>query len=468
VKLNVMGGKTEKQVSRREVLRYGVYGGFGCGLGPALWLGGCGKAGKPAAPKGAPNIVFILIDALRADRLPCYGYPIDTAPNISGLAENGVLFRKVIAPSSWTKTSMASIMTSREAPRHGVLGVEHVLPKSLTTLGQVLYENGYYNIGVNANPWLKAKFNFAAGFDSYKTFDFDGDTVVCWDMNTHALAELNKTEAGRPVFLYVHDMEVHAPYRPESPFFEKPPLAIAGLGMLPDSEIEHRYRKRGLKGPAIQERVIELYDADIKTSDAAIGELVEGLKKASRFENTIFIITSDHGESFREHGTTEHGQNLYPEVYEVPLLLVWPGHLRGHTEITAQVRSIDIAPTLLELAGLAPCESFEGKSFALLADEQIGSRLAVAEVGPNDYIPELEFVAVISAEHLYVKEKTSGTVEFYDLRADPTAHNNLGLSHPSASAYAKLAEAAGTDVTAEKMKLDEQTRRQLESLGYLR
>ena len=130
------------------------------------------------------------------------------------------------------------------------------------------------------------------------------------------------------------------------------PLTIPDLGVVPDGELEERYREKGFDAPGVQERVIELYDGEIRTADAAINQVFEEIKKMNGLENTISVITSDHGEAFREHGTTTHGKNFYPETYEVPLIFSWPDCLSSGTRISNQVRSIDIAPTLFDLTGL--------------------------------------------------------------------------------------------------------------------
>lgn len=452
-----------RSLSRRQMLRCGLYGGLTGALSSALWLGGCTRLRRA---KG-PNIVFILIDALCADHLPSYGYKTNTTPNIQWLADQGVVFKRVIAPSSWTKTSMASIMTSCNPSRHGVRGVKDVLPDRMSTLAEGLTVNGYYTIGVNTNPWLKSTFGFNAGFDIYQTIPFTGNFASAWDVNRQALALLERPRREQSIFVYLHYMNVHAPYRPKPPFFSKRTLVIPGIGPVPDVQLEFLYRKKGLEAPGVQQRVIELYDGEILTADAAVHQLFRDLQKMSRFENTIFVITSDHGEAFREHGTTEHGWNLYPEVYEVPLIFFWPGHLPGGRQISAQIRSIDIAPTLFALAGLTLPDSFEGETLLPMQADAIQSRVALSAVGLNDYIPNLDYAAVISEKHLYVLEKTTNTVEFYDLESDADAKHNLGASHPEAAFYARLEESDTVGRAPKQTELDPQTRKQLESLGYL-
>ena len=449
-------------LSRRQVLKLGLGSIIGSGLSSALFIGGC----RRQAPPNAPNIVFILIDALRADHLPCYGYNVDTAPHLTALAAQSVVFRRVIAPSSWTKTSMASIMTGRIPSRHGAIGVQDILPAGITTVAKALAENGYRTIGVNTNPWLKPNFGFDAGFDIYSSITIPNNFVSASDVNNEANRLLAKNIGKRPIFMYLHYMDVHAPYWPAPQYFSKPALVVPGMGAVADKQLEKLYRKEGLDSPAIRQRVIELYDAEIRGVDSAIGQLIIEMKKNAALVNSAFMITSDHGEAFREHGTTEHGKNLYPEVYEVPLILNWPGRLPP-AHINAQVCSIDIAPTLLQLAGAKASDSFEGQS--LLPIESVTKeRISISEVARNSYIPDLDYVAVISSRHLYVREKTTNKIEFYDLLSDPGATHNLGPAHPDIAEYAKIEQSQQGQTATKQIELDEQTREQLKSLGYLK
>jgi arylsulfatase A-like enzyme len=454
-----ISGQSAMRLTRRRILKMGL----GCGLSAVLFMSGCRR--RP--PADVPNIIFILIDALRADHLPCYGYGVGTAPNLGRLAKEGMLFRRVIAPSSWTKTSMASILTSSNPSHTGVKRVNDALPRRPTTLAKMLMKNGYRTVGVNTNPWLLASFGFDSGFHIYSSLYEPGGFFGAWRVNREAATLLQKQSRALPVFLYLHYMDVHSPYTPERMYFSKPPIDVPGLGVIPDNKLELMYRTEGLQGPDVQQRIIELYDGGIRMVDAAIAELLNQLKRMGRLENAIVVITSDHGEAFREHGTTEHGKNLYPEVYEVPLILHWPGHLPPGTRINAQVRSIDIAPTLLSLIGADIPASFKGTTLPLAAGNG-EDRIAISEVGLNGFIPELDYAAVISAEYLYVHERRNDTVEFYDLRADPGAQHNLGRLHLKVASYAMLEETEQAGSKTRQVELDKHTQEMLKSLGYLK
>ena len=427
----------------------------------ALVVAGYSTACSRSESRGTPpNIVLIVIDTLRADHLDSYGYPHSTAPTLEAVARQGVLFERVIAPSSWTKTSMASITTSRDPDGHGVRRVSDVLPDELITLAEVLSAAGYHTIGINTNPWLLPRFGFRAGFDVYESpTGADAASVI-------ALALKQVSQARHPFFLYLHFMDVHAPYTPDARFFDQPPLRLEGGAAVPDDQLERAYRKRGLDPPAVVQRVKQLYDAEIRATDAALETLLADLRRLDLLDDAILVVTSDHGESFGEHGTTEHGWNLYPEVYEVPLVFRAPGRLPRGRRLAAQVRSIDIAPTLLALAELAIPPSFEGRSLTPMNPDSLRDRVALSAVGLNDYVPQRDYVAVISPDHLYIRERRSGTEEFYDLRSDPGALRNLGADSQQAAALAAWVRSG--DVPApNQIELDADTRARLEALGYL-
>jgi arylsulfatase A-like enzyme len=416
---------------------------------------------------GPPDIVFIVIDTLRADHLPSYGYAGDTAPFLTRFAESGALFERVIAPSSWTKTSMASIMTGLDPASHGVLRHRNVVPQRLATLAERLSAYGYETIGINTNPWLQAQFGFDAGYEVYETIRRDRKSVDADVVNRRALELLSARSDDRPLFLYLHYMDVHAPYRPFRAGSPGPGIELPGRGAIDDATLEFEYRKEGLAGAGVEERVIELYDEGIRQFDAALESVLSEIGASIPAEELLIVITSDHGEGFREHGTTEHGHNLYPEVVDVPLMFRWPGVVPAGVRIDAQVRSIDIAPTILALAGVNVPEAFEGEALLPMQPGEIADRTARSEVYFRQPLSPFHFTAVVSPDHFYVREEMQDTVEFYDLRADPGARNDLGGSHPLVATYRALERSAAAEKPAER-ELDDETRGELEALGYLK
>jgi arylsulfatase A-like enzyme len=261
-------------------------------------------------------------------------------------------------------------------------------------------------------------------------------------------------------------MDVHGPYRPDPAWFDEPPLAVAGRP-LPDRDFELRYRRGELRGPEFDRRARALYEAEVRQLDAELGRLFEALRQRGRLDAAVLAITSDHGEAFGEHGEPTHGRNFYPEVYAVPLLLHAPGRVPAGLRVAALVRSIDIAPTLLALAGLEPPASFQGEPLLPLTTGSIRARVARGAVGLNDHAPDRDFSAVVTEDRLYVRDKLGGRVEVYDLAADPGALRDLGAAHPDAARLAALEDGAGAEAGPGRVEIDAGLRGQLESLGYL-
>jgi arylsulfatase A-like enzyme len=272
------------------------------------------------------------------------------------------------------------------------------------------------------------------------------------------------TSSPEPFFLFLHYIDVHAPYAPDPRFVVGPPLRLPGGEVVDDVTLDRLYRKEGFDAPGAARRVQALYEAQILGIDESLRELVRGLEERGLLRDAVLVVTADHGEAFREHGSTEHGWNLYPEVIRVPLVAIAPGRIPAGVRVEAQVRSIDVAPTLLALAGVPLPERFDGRPFWPL--EGLEDRVAIARVGFTSYLPDTDFVAVVTRDHLYVEERRHGGVELYDLRSDPGATRDLGRDHPEAPRLAALigAEAAAA---SESVELDATTRASLEALGYL-
>jgi arylsulfatase A-like enzyme len=406
-----------------------------------------------------PDVVLVVIDTLRADALGAYGGPSGSSPRFDALAREGIVFERVIAPSSWTKTSMASILTGRDPARHDVRRAGDALPDELVTAAEVFSRGGYRTLGVNSNPWLTRPFRFDAGFSAYgSVVNASGERV------TAAAVELLEAAGRDPVFLFVHYMDPHAPYAPSKQRFDALPVEVPGLGHLSDARLERLWREEQVGGEVVRRRVRDLYQAEVVEADAALGALVDALDARGRLRNAVVAVTSDHGEAFGEHGFVTHGQTLYPEVIRVPLVIVATGRLPAGMRVGAQVRSIDLVPTLFSLAGLDSPAGIEGVPLVPL-EEIGGDRVARAAVGLNDQRPDRDFAAVVTRRFLYIHERRDGAVELYDLDGDPGAQRNLGAGHPEAGALAALEDHARA-APPPAIDLDRELVGKLRALGY--
>jgi arylsulfatase A-like enzyme len=282
------------------------------------------------------------VDTLRADWTTPYGFEQDTSTELAAWARRGVLFERVRAQSSWTKISMASLMTSLWPRSHGITEAQDGLAESAVTLAEVLRSAGYATYGVQTNGWLHQSFGFHQGFDRYMFPKGGGHPRLgqpsLWPHADRVYEEavhlLDAHDRERPFFLYLHFMDVHE--------YAAPP-SFKTFGT--DS--------RGA------------YLAAIRWVDDAMRRVREKLTAAGYGERTVMVFAADHGETFGEHGVHGHARNVLTPVVWVPLVFRFPFRVEP-VRIATQVRNVDIAPTLLDLAGIPASPGFEGASLVPL------------------------------------------------------------------------------------------------------
>ena len=311
-----------------------------------------------ATGHGCPNVVLVILDTLRADKLGCYGFPYDVSPSFDRLAENGVRFERVIAQCSWTRPSVGSLLTSHYPRTLGIYEERgHTLPESFETLPRLLKRHGYATFGLTANPNLNSIFNFQHGFDTY----VDSNVVFEW-MADAGDATLRKDDplpsapslfsrmldyarrAGPgPHYMQVNCMEVH-----EWTF----------RGSMARPEYLGLFRNIGERHPVYSESVRQLTDD--------LGQFVERLTALPGWEDTLFVFVSDHGEGLDEHAPVAfdrlHGYLLYESLVSVPWVLYRKGWRPARQIIHQPVRLLELLPTVLDALGLPIPGEIEGKS----------------------------------------------------------------------------------------------------------
>jgi arylsulfatase A-like enzyme len=333
-------------------------------LALALALTGCGRG---SGEEGPPDILLVTIDTLRADRVA------GVAPFLESLAGAGIRFSRAYATASWTLPSMASLMTGTYPARHGVeqgasmrgaILAQEVLPEDLLLLPEVLSRRGYTTWGITANESLAPPYGFARGFDRYECLGFEDDGArVVARLETWA-AEI---EAGRPWFIWIHVLDPHAPYTRREPWISKlwEGRRIPGLEDVKPAPAYDLLRK-----PWTQERlgyVRALYAAEIASTDALLRRVFERLDAGG---DALAIVTSDHGEEFRDHGAFGHGRTLFEESLKIPLVVRLPRGERAGEVVDAPVSLVDVMPTILEVAGVTPPEQVQGRSLLGRLDAQ--------------------------------------------------------------------------------------------------
>jgi arylsulfatase A-like enzyme len=357
----------------------------------ALALVGCER---PPTPSGV-DVLLLTVDTLRADFVHSYGFPHETTPNIDALAERGALFEMAVAASTKTAPSHASIMTSRYVREHSIgswNGATRL--EGATTLAERFRAAGYQTAAFVSNVVLKSRSGLDAGFDRYDDdlsgaeanrghlFERDAEQTA-----TRAIEWLHGLPRDQAFFLWVHLQDPHGPYTPPEPFDQRVPevplrtdreLRVLktnqGQGGLP-----HYQALDGVRRPP---RYAGLYAGEVAFVDEWVGRLVAAARERQRLPGTTVLLTADHGESLDEAGFFfQHGHATTPEQARVPLLVVAPGVPR--TRVAEVVSHVDIAPTLLELAGLPALEDASGVSLVprLKRGEPLPARSVLSDIG---------------------------------------------------------------------------------------
>jgi arylsulfatase A-like enzyme len=461
-----------------------------------LWLlvavAGCVPAGERSGAR--PNILVVLVDTLRADRLGAYGSTRGLTPFLDGLAARGCVFERAYAPSPWTNPSVASLFTSRFQSQHGIITFASALAPGERTLAAALREAGYVTGGFVANGLLNPGLGFGRGFDAYQALwpePVDGHPGHPGRVRKRRADEINAlaldwldglpASPAKPVFLYLHYVEPHQPYSPPTPILAR---LLAGRPA-PDLHFLSQSMTFARVAPPDEatHRDLELvYDAEVASVDASLATLFPALERRGFLRHAIVVVTSDHGEEFKEHGSFGHGGTLFNELIWIPLLLHGPGVTPGR--LGDVVSLLDVAPTLLDLVGGASPPSFEGRSLRdrlvppgwsarlvprrshpaaafselLLPEDQEGSRLS-----PH------ERAIVLGARKLVVGPE--GEKALYDLAHDPGEQNALEPSEDDELLRVHLAGfldlTGGAVPTTPTQPLDPDTQRRLRAFGYV-
>ncbi|MEE3332200.1 MAG: sulfatase [Myxococcota bacterium] len=419
---------------------------------------GCGEL--PPAQRLAqlerPNLLLVIVDTLRPDWLEPYGESERVSPELRRLASRGIVFERVLAQSSWTKTSMASLLTSLWPRSHKVDLPTDGLGDGAELVTEVLREAGYATAAVQSNGWLEQSFGFQQGFDHYvfprawsaRKLGFSS----VWPHRDRVLEEarrlLDNRDTEQPLFLYLHFMDVHEYAAPPS------------------------FRSFGTHEKGF-------YLAAIRWVDEALERIQEMLKSHGMLENTVVVFASDHGEAFGENRVYGHANNVFSPVLRVPLIVKLPFDVPAQ-RVKTQVRNIDIAPTLLDLAGVSIPEGFEGTSLVplMFADSSAAGRAedrpSYASLRANIILSSKLQVAVNDGSWTLVREVGGdGKEHLFDLAVDSREDANLIDLEPEQAvrmralldAHERVAGRAG--VSRADVRIDPAIAERLRAVGYL-
>jgi choline-sulfatase len=417
-------------------------------LAPLLALAAIACGEDPPAPSGPPNVLLVSVDTLRADALEPYGGKAPT-PVLMRLAREGTSFDQALAPSPTTAPSHASLFTGQEPLRHGVNRNGASLPAAALTLSEHFQQNGYRTAGFVSSFILGAQFGWSQGFETYDAaFSEAGASVrggagmppdfgekfsfAGFDRRADATTQAARAwlaSAEEPFFLFVHYFDPHNPYVPPDRFAAVLPPGAAELG------------DRAVPGmtPGELREAIRLYHGEVAFVDAELGRLLEGLERLGH--PTLVVVTADHGEGLGQRGLLDHALHLHDELLRVPLIFWWSDRPLGGLRLRTPIGLADVAPTIVELAGLPPLSETDGHSLAASvatgrepdAREIVGYRRPIKAAAPERrsamYFVRLGRWKLLrvegSGDALYDLEADAG--ESYDLRAlRPDQADRLG------------------------------------------
>lgn len=432
--------------------------------------------GPNPEPEGRrPNVVLIIIDTLRADMLSSYGHPADPSPALSRLTADGVQFESVISQTSWTLPSIGSMLTSQYPRTLGLYAeFDHALPERFDVLAELLQRNGYATFGATANPNINSRAQFDQGFDEYvdsiyvfrrSREDLEEGEIFARDAKLHSARELLKqaldfavaTDPSTPAYLQLNLMEVHE---------------YTDLDMLRPAYHE---LFEGVEGAPYLRMVRQVTD-DIEV-------FVNKLRARPGWEDTLFCITSDHGEGLRDHPAVKnsrgHGGLLYPSMVHVPWMLFNSSWTPAVQRVTQTVRLLELAPTLLDLVGIAPPADLAGVSLAPLLEGEEALATLPEYIVTETYFRDFRKISAIGPSWQYVNNRTRVQgLPVHELQARAETPNgsetDVAAEHPEVlkimqrfvSLWESQHEEAGSIPVG--TELTDELREQLNAIGYTR
>ena len=455
------------------------------------------RALEPTAAQ--PSMVLILVDTLRRDYLGFHGFEGPISPNLDWLAKESMVFENAFTQAPWTKPSVASLFTSLHPDTHGLDNHEGlfghrqnqglttgVLPGEAVTLAEALKSSGYRTAAFVANPWIHERYGFDQGFDSYAVVE------TLPEILERARGFVREDES-TPFFLYLHFMDVHGPYDAPAEDFRaigtSPSLAVreeppaGGLAKLPSyltgipwfEDEDLRERKFGevigfrlSRSHTIRAR----YAANVLDFDRRIAPFLNEVRNSELNQNTILVLTSDHGEELLEHGGWDHGFNLYDHQVRVPLLIRSPGARDAGRRVTRAANLVDVMPTLLALASAHAPEGVQGED--LLGVEAPDTPDARDRPTPSAATQHREGVHALRTDrYKLIFDEITGSASLFDLASDPFEYQDVAADNETETRHLlglltrHLERTRRSRLRPESAPVPDDVRRRLEALGYL-
>jgi arylsulfatase A-like enzyme len=433
--------------ARRRATAVWVVIAVGVAAAGAVELHGAARVGVRARP----NVLLLVMDTTRADRCSFLGYGRPTTPCLAQFAKDAVSFREAYTPGGWTGPAHASLFTGLRPDHHGFHdGARNYLDFATPTLATQLQGAGWATACFTNNAWIAPEFGLTRGFDRVEAMYHREDRPYPWAHQTHTLAVDWAGQAvreGRQFFLFVNDMEPHLPYSPppeEQALFLRtdptPEELNEARTIYLNEATDYALGAREIS-PRVLATMADLYDAEIATLDREIGVLFGRMRAEGLLDSTIVVVVGDHGEPLGEHHMIDHGHTLHHGTRHVPLLIRYPGAFDGGRIVDFVVRLEDVAPTILELCGLAVPEGLDGKTLS----KDLAGRISIAVQGafparrawiaesnpgadPTRYLLGLQSVYDGRYDCLTYSD---GRRELFDDAADPAETDDLSAKEPA-------------------------------------
>ncbi len=424
-----------------------------------------------------PHVFILLIDVLGAGHLGCYGYERATSPHIDRFAQDAVLFEQTTSSSTFTKTSVASLFSGLAPHHHGVyVGnlrdsadrvTSDVLSRDLTVLAEEMRRCGFLTLGLVHNEQLRPYMGFDQGFDLY-----DNEPGWMPGMATEFRAQRARWPRSERLFAYVHFLDLHGPYCPIPPYdtmFGRYSDAFDEIDQHSTwQKYVHQVRSKEIEPTqADLEQLRSLHDGLLVFVDEWIGRILDDLKADGLYDQSLIVLTGDHGDAFGQHGFINHANTPYEEIVRVPLLIKLPGSRNGGSRVKTPVGLVDVLPTLLDFVGQVSTAPRDGQSFLPWLEDPA----AAPPLSPRTYVSEYGLTASLREGDWKLVYDPRRPLELYDLGADPKELLNVYAEEPEIAR--RLEERLEAVFAArrqlregERVVVDPETLRELEALGY--
>ena len=431
---------------------------------PELYVPAVAPVKREASLPGAvdSNIVLVFLDGANALRLSP-----TTTPVLEALAADSIVFDNAVSQAVYTIASIGSVLTGQYPERHQSVSFADKLRDDVVTFPALLAENGYRTAGFSGNAVASKTFGLDQGYEEFFQIWERDDYTGHGDSVLVAFRDWLGGVGEDRFFAYVHFREPHFPYNPPAPFdtkFGTSDLFPEGMADWPVVEALNMQAASGTAPTReVLERVRALYEGNFAYVDDLIGQLMSCLEDQGLDDDTVVIVTADHGEALFEHGYIGHNTQLYEESIRVPLMVKLPGQLPRRVDDIVEL--IDLAPTILELAGVHVPESMQGRS--LLHPD--ADRVAFTRT-----VWQRAHYSARNDRYKLIWDSRTGVTELYDLESDPGEAQNIygertfvsGHLEQRLLTWLRDQEALRAGVSPDRAEMTEEERRRLESLGY--